>query len=231
MFSFLRPFSILRSSASNPVRLNNIADNPGARPLKKRVGRGVGSGIGKSAGRGMCGQRQREGGSRTNVFEGGNAKLTKIIPKRGEKAFDKKDYSLLNLNKLKWAIENNKLSVDGIIDMAAVHQSNICGRVQDGVKLLGTGADAWDIPNVNIVVSAVSASAKAAIEAKGGSVKTVYYNRLGLRALLHPERIPRTIRNANPPPHRRHLFDIPSPFPAAPQRELKQKRVFGAPVL
>ncbi len=37
---------------------------------------------------------------------------------------------------------------------------------------------------LHLQVSATSEAARAAVEAAGGSVTTVYYNRLGLRALL-----------------------------------------------
>lgn len=37
---------------SEPMKLNNISDNKGARKKRKRVGRGIGSGWGKTCGRG-----------------------------------------------------------------------------------------------------------------------------------------------------------------------------------
>ena len=37
---------------TEPLKLNTISDNPGARKKKKRVGRGIGSGRGKTCGRG-----------------------------------------------------------------------------------------------------------------------------------------------------------------------------------
>ena len=42
------------------MKLNEIADNPGAKHTKKRVGRGIGSGLGKTAGRGGKGQTARK---------------------------------------------------------------------------------------------------------------------------------------------------------------------------
>ena len=52
------------------MKLNELADNPGARSLKKRVGRGIGSGKGKTAGRGVKGQKSRSGVA-IKGFEGG----------------------------------------------------------------------------------------------------------------------------------------------------------------
>ena len=43
------------------MKLNELADNPGARKGRKRVGRGIGSGKGKTAGRGVKGQKARTG--------------------------------------------------------------------------------------------------------------------------------------------------------------------------
>ena len=48
------------------------------------------------------------------------------------------------------------------------------------------GADKLHSP-MHLQVSQVSAKAKQAVEAMGGSVTTVYYNPLGMRALLRPE--------------------------------------------
>lgn len=47
------------------------------------------------------------------------------------------------------------------------------------------GAEGFQTP-LHLQVSAASKSAKQAVEQAGGSVTTVYYNQLGLRALLTP---------------------------------------------
>jgi len=71
-------------------------------------------------------------------------------------------------------------------------------------------------------VSQVSAGAKDAIEKAGGSVTTVYYNQLGLRALLQPDwfagkgrLLPRAAR---PPPKLQAQFDVVGELP--PRTEL-----------
>ena len=43
------------------MKLNEIADRPGARKSRMRVGRGIGSGMGKTGGRGVKGQKARSG--------------------------------------------------------------------------------------------------------------------------------------------------------------------------
>ena len=48
------------------------------------------------------------------------------------------------------------------------------------------GADKIQLP-LHLQVSEASESARKAVEAAGGSVTTVYYNQLGLRALMTPD--------------------------------------------
>lgn len=43
------------------MRLNELANNPGATKARKRIGRGIGSGTGKTGGRGIKGQKSRSG--------------------------------------------------------------------------------------------------------------------------------------------------------------------------
>jgi len=65
------------------MRLNTIKSPEGARPGRKRVGRGPGSGLGKTAGRGIKGQKSRTGGYHKVGFEGGQMPLQRRLPKRG----------------------------------------------------------------------------------------------------------------------------------------------------
>ena len=64
------------------MKLNQIADNPGARKKRMRIGRGIGSGMGKTGGRGGKGQTARSG-VRIKGFEGGQMPLHRRLPKRG----------------------------------------------------------------------------------------------------------------------------------------------------
>ncbi|KAJ1630171.1 hypothetical protein T492DRAFT_872112, partial [Pavlovales sp. CCMP2436] len=68
-----------------------------------------------------------------------------------------------------------------------------------GVKLLGNGADEWDIP-ISIAVSAASKTAIQAIERAGGSIRTVFHDKLGLRAELNPHKFAVLPRTSYPPP-------------------------------
>ena len=64
------------------MKLNEIRDNPGARLKSKRLGRGIGSGKGKTSGKGVKGQKAREGVA-LNGFEGGQLPIYRRLPKRG----------------------------------------------------------------------------------------------------------------------------------------------------
>lgn len=65
------------------------------------------------------------------------------------------------------------------------------------MKLLATGAADFDVP-VHLAVTAASRGAIDAIEKAGGSLRTVYYDRHNLRAILKPHKFARI--PANPPP-------------------------------
>src|ERR671930_851588 len=72
----------------------------GANKRRKRIGFGMGSGHGKTATRGSKGQRSRAGSRRRPGFEGGQMPLHRRLPKRGFTNIFKKQYAVLNLDKL-----------------------------------------------------------------------------------------------------------------------------------
>ena len=83
--------------------LNALRDNPGARLKSKRLGRGIGSGKGKTSGKGVKGQKAREGVA-LNGFEGGQMPIYRRLPKRGFFNPFRKEYSPVNLGTLEAAI-------------------------------------------------------------------------------------------------------------------------------
>jgi large subunit ribosomal protein L15 len=150
------------------MKLNEIRDNEGARPKFKRIGRGIGSGKGKTGGRGVKGQKARTGVS-LNGFEGGQLPLYRRLPKRGFVNVFRKHYAPLNLGALDAAIEAGRLPAEGVIDEAMLREAGVVSSAARyaGVRLLAKG----EIRRaVAISVSGVSAAAKAAVEAAGGSV-------------------------------------------------------------
>ncbi len=148
------------------MNLNELRDNPGARLKFKRLGRGIGSGKGKTSGKGVKGQKAREGVS-LNGFEGGQLPIYRRLPKRGFHNLFRKSYAPLNLNTLEAAIEAGKLDASQMITEDMIIAAGLGNDHLNGVRLLGNG----EIKRaVNITVSGASATAKAAIEAAGGSV-------------------------------------------------------------
>jgi large subunit ribosomal protein L15 len=152
------------------MKLNEIRDNPGARLKSKRLGRGIGSGKGKTSGKGVKGQKAREGVS-LNGFEGGQLPIYRRLPKRGFNNVNRKEYAPLNLGTLEAAFEAGKLDAAQPINEAQLQAAGLVrlGKVE-GVRLLAKGAITRAI---TIEVSGASAAAVAAVEQAGGSVKTL----------------------------------------------------------
>src|SRR3977135_3327189 len=121
------------------MKLNQLSDNPGARKLRLRVGRGIGSGKGKTSGRGGKGQTARSGVA-INGFEGGQTPLHRRLPKRGfsNKMFQK-DYKVVNLGRLQQALDAGKLSAEGAVDAKGLVAAGVLRRAGDGVRLLAKG--------------------------------------------------------------------------------------------
>ncbi len=152
------------------MKLNEIRDNPGARLKSKRLGRGIGSGKGKTSGKGVKGQKAREGVA-LNGFEGGQLPIYRRLPKRGFVNVNRKDYAPLNIGSLEAALESGKLELGATITEATLSAAGLVrlGKV-DGVRLLAKGSISKAI---TIEVSGASAAAIAAVEQAGGSVKTL----------------------------------------------------------
>ena len=148
------------------MNLSEIADKPGARKARRRVGRGIGSGKGKTAGRGVKGQKARTGVA-VKGFEGGQMPLHRRLPKRGFNKPFRKDYNAVNLGRIQQAIDAGKLDPAATIDVEALVKAGILRRARDGVRLLGEGELS---AKVAFVVAGASKSALAAVEKAGGSV-------------------------------------------------------------
>ncbi len=149
------------------MKLHELADRPGARKKRARIGRGIGSGMGKTGGRGGKGQTARSG-VRIKGFEGGQMPLHRRLPKRGFKntSFAKK-LNEINLGRVQAAIEAGKLDANATVDAAALVKAGLLRRAKDGVKLLGSGEFK---AKVAFSVWRASKSAVEAVEKAGGSV-------------------------------------------------------------
>lgn len=151
------------------MKLNEIRDNDGARKSRMRVGRGIGSGKGKTAGRGQKGQTSRSGVS-INGFEGGQMPLHMRLPKRGFNNIFARDCAEVNLGMIQKMIDGGT-KFDGVIDHAALKAVGLARGGKDGVRLLGKGTFT---AKLSFKVAGVSAGAKAAVEAAGGTVEVIH---------------------------------------------------------
>ncbi len=184
------------------IGLNNLSDNPGAVKTRRRVGRGIGSSKGKTCGRGHKGQKARAGGGVSPLFEGGQTKFYKRIPKRGFTNNHAQPMVPVNVGTLQDYIDMGRLipseipwTMKDLIDAGVT----TCSSVKYGVKLLAKGKERLKSP-IKIEISRASEGAIEAIENAGGKVTTVHYNRLALRALLKPEKFDIIPKRARPPP-------------------------------
>ena len=148
------------------MKLTEIADNPGARKSRRRVGRGIGSGKGKTAGRGVKGQKARTGVA-VKGFEGGQMPFHRRLPKRGFKNVWAKTLNEVNLGRIQQAIDAGKLDPAAPMDVAALVKAGVLRRPKDGVRLLGDGEIKAKIA---LTVYGASKSAAAAVEKAGGSI-------------------------------------------------------------
>ncbi|HZF00420.1 MAG TPA: 50S ribosomal protein L15 [Methylomirabilota bacterium] len=147
------------------MRLHNLKPRPGAKHRTKRLGQGESSGHGKTSGRGGKGQTARSGSSIRIGFEGGQMPLIRRIPKRGfNNARFTTQYVAVNVGEL------NKFDDGAKVDETALRAVGLANGRADGVKILGEGELN---KKLSVSASAFSASAKAKIEAKGGTCEIV----------------------------------------------------------
>src|SRR6188474_1681817 len=120
------------------MKLNEIADRPGSRKNRMRIGRGIGSGKGKTGGRGGKGQTARSGVA-IKGFEGGQMPLHRRLPKRGFNNIFSKDYNEVGLGRIQQAIDAGKLDAMATVDAEALKAAGVIRRIKDGVRILGNG--------------------------------------------------------------------------------------------
>ncbi len=146
------------------MNLHTLKASPGARTRRVRVGRGESSGLGKTSGRGHKGQYQRKGHKHKAGFEGGQMPLIRRIPKRGFQNPNPKVFAPVNVAALERFDTGAEITPEGLRAAGLVN-----GR-WDGIKLLGGG----DLTRaLQVRAHAFSASARAKIEAAGGSCQVV----------------------------------------------------------
>ena len=148
-------------AAVTTITLSTLKPAPGSTQSRKRVGRGPGSGLGKTSGKGHKGHKARTGGGTNPGFEGGQMPMYRRLPKRGFTNPFRTENQVVNLSDLK------KVSA-GDVSPETLYSAGLIGKPDAPVKLLGSG-DADRPYTVRGV--AFSASARAKIEAAGGTIE------------------------------------------------------------
>ncbi len=144
------------------MRLNTLKPVAGARTERTRVGRGIGSGLGKTAGRGHKGTFARSGKGKIKAgFEGGQMPLQRRLPKVGFRSKTKLDTAEVQLYKL-------GLVADGVIDFAALRAAKLVPSSAKYAKVILKGEIGKKITLKGV---GVTAGARAAIEAAGGTIE------------------------------------------------------------
>lgn len=147
------------------MRLNDAKPQKGSRKRSSRLGRGIAAGQGASAGKGMRGQKARSGSSTRPGFEGGQQPLYRRVPKlKGFPLINRKVYTTVNVSKLAALAANTEVNV------ASLKAAGILTTFKGSLKILGDGE--LSVP-LTVQAAAFTASAKAKIEAAGGSCQIV----------------------------------------------------------
>jgi large subunit ribosomal protein L15 len=165
------------------MKLHDLRPAPGSHKKKTRVGRGIAAGQGKTAGRGTKGQKARAGGSIPAWFEGGQTPLHQRIPKlRGFKNPFKIEYEIVNVGAIERLVELGVLDSGELpgarkskaakpapitVNQEILRAAGLVRSLNKPMKVLGNG----DVSTAFFIVTdAVSSTARAKIEAAGGSV-------------------------------------------------------------
>ena len=167
------------------MKLHDLKPAPGSRKAKRRVGRGIAAGQGKTAGRGTKGQKARAGGKIPAWFEGGQTPLHQRIPKlRGFKNPFKIEYEVVNIGDIARLVELGELEAGDMpgakpskkgaapitVNQEILRAAGLVRRLDRPMKVLGGGELSTAL---FVVADAFSASARAKIEAAGGTVSVL----------------------------------------------------------
>ena len=145
------------------MKLNELQPAEGSRFKRLRKGRGLSSGHGFTSGRGTKGQKAH--GKTRLGFEGGQMPLYRQKPKRGFTSMNHKDYALVSLTTL-----NTRFEDGAEVTPEALMAAGIVKNQKSGIKVLGNGQLT---KKLTVKAHQFTASAKAAIEAAGGTTEVI----------------------------------------------------------
>jgi large subunit ribosomal protein L15 len=149
------------------MKLHDLMPNEGSKKTRKRVGHGISAGQGKTAGRGTKGQGSRSGGSVRLYHQGGNLPFYRRLPFMRGQGFtppNQIEYNVINLDQLVDFEANSEITPE------LLAQSFIVRKPKLPVVLLGRGD--IKVP-LKVRLQRISQSARAKIEAAGGSVEII----------------------------------------------------------
>lgn len=149
------------------MKLHTLKPAEGSTRNRKRVGRGQGSGRGRTSTRGHKGAQARSGYSSRPWFEGGQMPLYRRVPKFGFKNINRVEYKAINLDSIQELVD--KYNAD-TVDHAFLAEHGYIAKQDTLIKVLGRGELK---ASVQVKLNKFSQSAKAAIEAAGGTAEEV----------------------------------------------------------
>ena len=148
------------------MNIHDLSPAPGSRRPAKRLGQGIASGTGKTAGKGHKGHKSRTGGGVRPGFEGGQMPLARRVSKSGfNNARFAREYQIVNLAALAAKFEaGREIGVQDLLNAGLIRKASL------PVKVLAKG----ELDKAfTLKVNAVSAGARAKIEAAGGKVEVI----------------------------------------------------------
>jgi len=145
--------------------LNNLQPQKGSRKRKLRKGRGIAAGQGASCGFGMRGQKSRSGRPTRPGFEGGQMPLYRRIPKlKHFPVINPTHYTVINVSRL------GELKAGGTVSLDSLEQAGLVTSPRYPLKVLGNGELKVKL---TVQAAAFTASARAKIEAAGGTCEII----------------------------------------------------------
>lgn len=148
------------------MNLHSLKPAKGATHKEKRLGRGEASGKGGTSTKGNKGGQSRAGYKSKKAHEGGQMPIQRRIPKRGFTNINRVEYKVFNLGQFDHYAEKYGITE---FNLQNLYINNLISQ-SDLVKVLGNGEIKG---KYSFKVNAISAKAKSAIEAAGGTVEIV----------------------------------------------------------
>ncbi|MFM2101240.1 MAG: hypothetical protein RIR05_226 [Bacteroidota bacterium] len=148
------------------MKLHDLQPASGSIRNNFRRGRGQGSGGGGTATRGHKGAQSRSGYSSKRGFEGGQMPLQRRLPKFGFKNINRIEYKGINLDVIQKMSTKDQ---SGVLNPDFFIKHGLANKNQK-IKILGRGTLESAL---TIQAHAFTATAKTAIESKGGKAEQI----------------------------------------------------------